>query len=158
MSQTDKSIRKSVRLPGYDYSFQGAYYVTICTNNRFPYFGKIHDYKIALSRIGMIVEHDWMSIPKHFAAVGLYEFAVMPDHVHGIVELTTQDHSLASIIGGFKAGVTRLCRQNELVDNEKLWQRGYFEHIVSTEQSLRRIRQYIIDNPIQWELDKPFPF
>jgi REP element-mobilizing transposase RayT len=84
----------------------------------------------------------------------LYEFVVMPDHIHAIIEITEVAHSLPAILGSFKSAVTRICRQRNLIDGHPFWQRGYFEHIVRTEKSLLRLRQYILDNPVQLDLDR----
>lgn len=77
--------RKSIRLPGYDYSQPGAYFITICTHDRLPLFGKIVDGAMVLNTAGKIVEKCWCAIPGHFPQVTLDEFVVMPNHVHGII-------------------------------------------------------------------------
>ena len=76
---------ESTRLKGWDYSSAGFYYVTICTKDKHPYFGFIVDGEVQLSDIGEIAFICWMAIPEHFSSVGIDEFVVMPNHVHGIV-------------------------------------------------------------------------
>jgi len=78
---------ESTRLPGYDYSQPGYYFVTICTKYKFCYFGEIVDEKMVLNNIGKIAVKYWLEIPKHFLQVTLDEFVIMPNHVHGIVEI-----------------------------------------------------------------------
>ena len=75
----------SSRLPNWDYGSNAVYFVTICTHNRYFYFGKISDGNIQLSETGKIAMQCWIEIPNHFPFVELDEFVVMPDHVHGIV-------------------------------------------------------------------------
>ena len=76
---------KSARLEGWDYSNNGAYFITICTQNRRCFFGKIIDRKIYLSKKGQIINKNWQKITKQFPFVKLDEFVVMPNHVHGIL-------------------------------------------------------------------------
>ncbi|MCD4664834.1 MAG: hypothetical protein K8R68_06140 [Bacteroidales bacterium] len=82
------------RHPGWDYSWPGGYFITICTKNRKKYFGDIinpHTNAIPnvmqLSKLGKIAFQYWMEIPNHFPFVWLDAFVIMPDHVHGILIL-----------------------------------------------------------------------
>jgi REP element-mobilizing transposase RayT len=77
--------RKQNRLKGFDYSSNGYYYITICTQERKHYFGEIVNDEINLSEIGKIAKKYWFEIPNHFPFVKLNEFIVMPNHIHGIV-------------------------------------------------------------------------
>ncbi|HNF28553.1 MAG TPA: hypothetical protein PKV80_29075, partial [Leptospiraceae bacterium] len=76
---------ESARLKAWDYSTPGCYFITICTKNREPYFGKIEDGEMYLSDIGAIAENFWKEIPKHFPNIQLDESVIMPDHIHGIL-------------------------------------------------------------------------
>ena len=75
----------SARLQNWDYSSNGGYFITICTQNRVHYFGEIKDAAMQLSTIGQLAEHYWKEIPNHFPFVKLGNFVVMPNHVHGIL-------------------------------------------------------------------------
>jgi putative transposase len=77
----------SSRWQEWDYGWNGAYFITICTAGRECYFGKIVNGKMILSEIGKIADHFWYEIPNHFPFAELGEFIVMPNHVHGIVVL-----------------------------------------------------------------------
>jgi putative transposase len=77
--------RKSVRLPGYDYSQAGAYFVTIVTWQRECLFGDVLDGEMILSLFGQIADECWRAIPEHFPTVELGAYVVMTNHVHGIV-------------------------------------------------------------------------
>src|SRR5471030_188022 len=79
--------RRSIRLKGYDYSQNGLYFITICTYNRECLFGEIIDKKMILNDAGKIANECWVKIPEHFPAAVLHEHVVMPNHVHGIIEL-----------------------------------------------------------------------
>ncbi len=165
--------RKSIRLKHFDYSQPGAYFITICTHNKECLFGRIENGEMILNPAGEIVEQCWMEIPSHFPSVQLDEFVIMPNHIHGILLITNENYivgvqnleplqqnryqniiprSIGSIIRGFKIGVTKWCRQN--LGIYKIWQRNYYEHIIRSEDELNRIREYIINNPLQWQYDR----
>lgn len=80
--------RKSIRLKGYDYSQAGLYFITICCQDRICRFGKIENDIMILNDAGKIADECWLEIPQHFPNAMLHEHIVMPNHVHGIVELT----------------------------------------------------------------------
>jgi REP element-mobilizing transposase RayT len=183
--------RKSIRLTGYDYSQEGAYYVTICvgkracrggsraalTNINHNIFGHIENGKMILNDIGKIIHDSWLWLANQYNYVNLDEFIVMPNHLHGIVFLTGvighgqgqgQGASrgapttlrkplrkpLGQLIGAFKTVSTK---QINMVCNTPgvcLWQRNFYEHIIRNESDLNRIREYIIDNPANWEEDR----
>ncbi|MBD8388249.1 transposase [Dysgonomonas sp. BGC7] len=123
--------RCSIRLCGYDYSQEGLYFVTICTQDKACLFGNISDDEIVLNDVGKIAKHCWLSIPQHFSNAALHEFVIMPNHIHGIIEIVeankhssddvkTNKHSpddtirfkspsktIGSMIRGFKIGVMK---------------------------------------------------
>jgi REP element-mobilizing transposase RayT len=80
-----KHHRRSIRLKGYDYSQEGAYYVTMVTWQREFLFGNILNHEMMLSPYGEIVQKWWQEIPVHFANVETGAFVIMPNHVHGII-------------------------------------------------------------------------
>ncbi len=80
-----KHHRRSIRLKGYDYSSEGAYYVTIVVQGRECLFGEIIDGEMYLNEYGEIVQKWWHEIPNHFPNVVLGAFVIMPNHVHGII-------------------------------------------------------------------------
>lgn len=79
--------RKSIRLKGYDYSQAELYFITICCKNRACLFGDIVDGKMIYNDAGKIAIHCWLDIPNHFPNSVLHEYIVMPNHIHGIIEL-----------------------------------------------------------------------
>ncbi|MBI5008202.1 MAG: hypothetical protein HZB98_00790, partial [Bacteroidia bacterium] len=83
--------RKNIRLPGWDYSGEGVYFITICCYERESFFGRLIDDKIIFSEIGKMASGFWKEIPEHFNHVRLDEYVVMPNHIHGILIL---DYSL----------------------------------------------------------------
>ena len=94
----------SARLQNWDYSSNGAYFITICTQNREHYFGEIKDAAMQLSTIGQLAEQYWKEIPNHFPFVELENFVVMPNHIHGILiinklhdDITAEMRLIASV-------------------------------------------------------------
>lgn len=84
----EKHHRRSVRQQGYNYLQNGLYFVTICCQDRNCLFGKIINGKMVLNDAGRIANTCWLDIPKHFPHAVLHEYVIMPNHVHGIIELT----------------------------------------------------------------------
>ena len=79
--------RKSIRLKGYDYSQKGLYFITICCHEKKHLFGKIINAKMILNDAGIYAKKCWLEIPSHFTNVILHEYVIMPNHIHGIIEL-----------------------------------------------------------------------
>jgi len=160
--------RRSIRLKGYDYSRSGAYFVTICAQNRVCLFGEIVNGEMTLNDAGLMVKTVWFNLPNHYPNVGLDQYVIMPNHFHGIIELSnnvgaglkpapTKRHGLPEIVRGFKTFSSRRINKIHHTPGVKLWQRNYYEHIIRNENELNRIREYIINNPAQWALDRENP-
>jgi putative transposase len=158
--------RKSIRLKGYDYAKPGLYFITICVNDKQYLFGIIENGKVALNDAGKIAEKCWMDIPAHFPNAKLHKHIVMPNHIHGIIELIENGgnfqpqrnefqkmipHSICSIVKGFKIGVTKWFREKK--DSRIIWQRDYYESIIRDKKSYERITKYITNNPHNWLKD-----
>jgi REP element-mobilizing transposase RayT len=79
--------RHSIRLPGYDYSRSGAYFITIVTQGREFLFGEIQNGEMRLTQSGQIVQRAWHDLPNHYPHVSLGAFCIMPNHVHAIILL-----------------------------------------------------------------------
>jgi putative transposase len=86
----DKDHRLSIRLKGFDYRQSGAYFVTICTQNRACLFGAVADGEVRLSDAGEIAKATWNELPARFPSLGLDVFVVMPNHIHGIIMVGAQ--------------------------------------------------------------------
>jgi len=171
----DKHHRQSIRLKEYDYKQSGAYFVTVCTQNRACLFGAVADGEMQLNNPGQIAKTAWDDLPARFPSVRLDAFIVMPNHVHGIIIVGAQfiapsdgfgtatidpgviNHAptLGEMVRAYKAVSTRLIKQAGTP--AFAWQRNYYEHVVRDEESLNRIRQYILDNPARWAFDHENP-
>ena len=154
-----KHHRRSIRLPEHDYSQPGGYFVTIVTQDRECLFGDVVNRKMVLNNAGKMIQRIWNELPTRFSNIQLDEHIVMPNHFHGIVIIMKKsDKSLGDMIGAFKSITTHEyilgVRNNGWQQfNKKLWQRNYWEHIIRDEKDLNRIREYIINNPLNWEGD-----
>ncbi len=89
--------RQSIRLKGYDYSKAGNYFVTICVKDKERILGEINDGIVSLSDIGKIADQCWQKIPEHFPNVQLDEYVIMPNHIHGVIEIVKNDDNIDGI-------------------------------------------------------------
>jgi REP element-mobilizing transposase RayT len=171
--------RRSIRLRDYDYRQSGAYYVTVCADERRCLFGEIVNDEMQLNPAGEIVESVWEQIPQHFPNTELDAFVIMPNHVHGILLIIGDERgisvgatdsvapttrfvappkgSLGVIISQFKSVATKQIRKALNRPDEIIWQRNYYERIVRNARELEAFRDYIRDNPMQWALDRENP-
>jgi putative transposase len=83
--------RKPLRLKAYDYNQQGAYFVTLCTQNRECLFGEVMDNVMVLNEAGRMVEAIWNDLSTHYPSITLDAFIIMPNHVHGVININTVD-------------------------------------------------------------------
>jgi len=160
--------RRSIRLKGYDYSQDGMYFLTICAYQQECLFGAIVNGVMQLNELGRIVSEQWGAVSRRFPAVELDAFVVMPNHFHGILAIvedgaTADDKrpTVGEIVGAYKSLCIHHCLEwtkRNMPDRTlgKLWQRNYWEHVIRNESELNQIREYIHNNPAQWELDKLF--
>jgi putative transposase len=168
-----RNNRRSIRLPEYDYSQPGAYFVTLVTRERECLFGEIKNDVIFLSEAGRIVWEVWNSLPARYAQIALGTAVVMPNHFHGIViinettgvgvihELPLHQQrrrmTLPLVIGYFKMNSAK--RINEILGSPgiSIWQRNYYEHILGDDDEYQRIHLYIKANVDNWITDDENP-
>jgi REP element-mobilizing transposase RayT len=173
----DLHHRRSNRLVGYDYSQTGAYFITICTNNRECLFGDIGMGQMTLNAVGQIVADEWMKTVAMRSSIESDEWVVMPNHFHALVvvnndtamlspEQSTEYQytgsetfgcpvrgSIPTIVRSFKSAVTKRVNLLRQTPGLPLWQRNYWDHVIRDEVDFNRIREYIQINPQRWELD-----
>lgn len=152
--------RRTTRLTNYDYSSEDLYFITICSEGFKSTFGDIINQKIKLSILGRIVNDVWNNLTSRFNNIVLHEFVIMPNHIHGIIEIKNHGEcTLGEIIGAFKSLTTlkyiKVIKQNNLTPfDRRVWQKNYFEHIIRGSKSHEKIAAYIIENPIYWDDDR----
>ncbi len=172
--------RKQNRLKEYDYSLNGHYFVTICSNNKENIFGEYienpvgtalaavryennSNNDIKLSKLGQIIDNQWNDIPNQYDNVELDEYIIMPNHIHGILILHKRTGAspvptISNIIGSFKSKTSveylRYINNKKLNVCGKIWQRSFHDHIIRNDRSLNNTREYIINNPMTWGDDE----
>ena len=162
--------RRSIRLPGYDYQQAGMYFVTICVQEKECLLGEIVDGEIHLSNHGRLAEAGWNWLNNQYPFVSIDLFCVMPNHVHAIIQIHdvgqgknpgkekgVQRKSLGRLVGAYKTHTTKQINIQHDSSGIPFWQRNYYEHIVRNQKDLDRIREYISNNPLKWELDNENP-
>jgi len=171
--------RRSIRLRGYDYTRAGMYFVTICAKDRECLLGEVAGGEMRVNRQGEIVAAYWQAMPRHFSNLELDAFVIMPNHMHGIIMIVgakhlpqfpnasplrssqpphgTQPASLAAIVQNFKSVSARKINLARGTPGAPVWQRNYYEHIVRNQADLQRIREYVANNPLKWDLDQLHP-
>lgn len=155
-----------MRLQGYDYTFPGAYFVTMVTQLRECLFGEVVDSEMQVNQFGIIVDQAWMDLPSHYPQVTLEVFVVMPNHVHGIVVINECrggsqtrpyrmiQHGLPEIVRAFKSFSAMRINQLQKRDRVAVWQRSFYDHIIRNEQDFRNNWEYIHNNPQKWQDDE----
>jgi REP element-mobilizing transposase RayT len=177
-----KHRRRSMRLKGYDYTQAGAYFVTICAHRREHIFGEVVHGKMKPTAWGETARAEWFKTAelRPYVELDEDEFVVMPNHIHGIIRIaddgnnvgalprnaqsraeqrsaptkTVMPGSLGAIVRAYKSAVTYAINTAEKTRGSVVWQSNYYEHIVRNERELNAIRQYIIDNPRNWKMDR----
>ena len=154
--------RKPNRLTEYDYSTPNAYFITICTKNRMNLFwtdvGAIIDRpdNVPLSNLGMIAQQSIEDIPKHYSAVSVNHSVIMPNHIHLLLQINTDVDgrpmaapTISTVINQTKGIVSKKA-------GFSIWQKGFYDHVIRSEQDYLDIWNYIEGNPGEWAKDKLF--
>ena len=168
--------RKSIRLKGFDYGKDALYFITSVIKDREIFFGEMNSGRMILNQYGEIAGKQWFWLGQQYPYVVLHDFVVMPNHIHGIIEInrkniditavgTGRDLSLLpkksikikplpQLIGAYK---TTVSKQIHLAGNKNFaWQRSYHDHIIRNDNEYHRITNYIHNNPRNWNEDDLF--
>lgn len=176
----------SARAQWWDYGWNGAYFITICSRNREHFFGEISGGKMLLSNTGIIADILWYEIPNHAPFVELGDFVVMPNHIHGILILNKPDANVetghANVETGHALSLRSTIGRNRFQNIGKNtvssiiasyksavtkhanrlglgngWQPRFHDHVIRNDREYQRISDYIINNPMNWSEDKFYP-
>jgi REP element-mobilizing transposase RayT len=161
---TKQPTRKANRLHDYNYSSNGAYFITICTKDRALILWD-EEYlnvgeaayslpQIILSPIGQMVQTILLNIPDVYKNVFVDAYVIMPNHIHMIILLQEDETpwaspptiSISKIINSFKTLTSKQYGQS-------LWQRSFHDHIIRGQKDYDKIKEYILSNPLQWQND-----
>ena len=152
----DYPQRKPNRLKDYDYSLEGAYFVTICVKNMREILGKIVNEQLVLSEYGLVIEREIECISRIRKECFVEKFVVMPNHIHMILHIVGDDgnrparirgNSVSNMVQGFKGAVTRQIGYS-------IWQRSYYDRIIRNDDEYQKIWEYIDTNPANWNEDE----
>jgi len=133
--------RNNIRLKDYNYSSNGFYFVTVCTDFKEPFFKN--------KKLKEIVVAELARLQSRFKGVKIDYFTIMINHIHMILSLQNSKHSLPQVIQAFKSLTTLKAKQAlPLQVKARLWQKSYYEHVIRMEMALFKIREYIQNNPL----------
>lgn len=178
----DKYRIPSARAAWWDYSTANAYFITICTKNRRPFFGHIRKGVMCLNAVGSIAHNAWLrtlALRKDMN-VELGEFIIMPNHFHAVVVIgrnayNQESHNQEGIgvpplptagVGGtfgpqrnnlpaiVRGFKSAVTKEARTWNIEFAWQSRYHDHIIRNERSFTTISNYIVHNPDNWQQDK----
>jgi putative transposase len=160
----EKHQRRSIRLPDYDYTQPGAYFVNLVVQDRQPILGEIQAGQMMLSRLGQVVRKVGSELPRHYPHLAMDILMIMPNHVHLIMELTCAPvrrgetrRGLPEMVRALKSFSARQINRLRNTPGVPVWQRNYYDHIIRTQDEWERIRWYIENNPGLWEEDQENP-
>ena len=153
--------RKSPRANWHEYD-GGDYFVTICTKDKFHYFGEIKNDEIKLTDIGIYLKSQIENIQKYYPFAEVLLYTIMPNHIHLIISICTdainrvptsarnvmKKQMLGSVIRGLKARVTKYANDNKI---QFAWLGRYNDRIIRNKNEMNRIAEYITNNPIKWK-------
>lgn len=150
--------RKPNRLTGYDYNQNGAYFVTMCVQERREILWNVGARIvrprgfIPLSKYGIIIDNAIREIPKRYPSVYVDKYVIMPNHIHIILILSydggraMRAPTIATVINQMKGHATKQI-------GFSLWQKTFHDRIIRDEREYLKIWRYIDTNPAQWEDD-----
>ena len=160
--KNDLPQRKHPRLNHYDYSTSGAYFITICTQNRRCLLSRIVGRGLAPAEIqftayGRIAQEQLLLLEQRYPSLPIDQYVIMPNHIHAILllEETSEDSqrpTIMDIVCAYKSLTTRQCKKVQPID--KLFQTSFYEHVIRGREDYNEIAEYTVNNPKQWELDK----
>ena len=155
--------RKINRLKSWNYSNNGGYFITICTDNRKHILSKIcvgDGFPVPqLTKTGQIVDDYIKNINLKYSCVTVSEYMIMPNHIHLLLLIDNNgtgnpSPTVGNIIGWFKYNTTKSVNEEYKSAGNKLWQRSYYDHIIRDEKDYMEKRNYILTNPSKWADDE----
>lgn len=153
-----KSLSQKLRMDGRDYSRPGWYFVTLGADYHNPLFGSVEGCEMRPNALGRLVEQCWDEIPRHYGHIALGARQVMPNHFHGLVQITRSGgKGLGEVMNVFKGAVTREWRRAAVSryserEPQPIWAPNYYDVICFNADELEIRERYILANPRRWAL------
>ena len=156
--------QKPNRLVNYDYSLNGSYFITICTQNRAQILSEIivgrglAPAECKLSEYGKIAEIQLLNLEKKYDGLRIDKYVIMPNHIHAIISINnvtagaSPRPTLSDMVCTFKSMTTRLC--NKKRQGNRFFQTSFYDHVIRGEEDYREIWDYIDGNPAKWREDR----
>ena len=151
--------RKPNRLTEYDYSQPNAYFITICTKNKEKLFWEDVGASIArpekpqLSFYGNVVQEAILNIPKIYPTISMDNYVVMPNHIHLLLQIHTDDSGRAMLAPTISKVVQQMKGYVTKQLGASIWQKLFHDHVIRGEMDYLEIWNYIEGNPSKWEED-----
>ncbi len=153
--------RKQMRLNDYDYSQNGYYFITVCTESRQTNLSDVYNGGVLLRPIGKIAENEIAELTKRYK-IGINPYIIMPDHIHMIIKINRETQraeqspapTVCDMICAFKSLTTKIANKNDNCIGRRIWQRNYYEHIIRDENDYIANAEYILNNPLKWETER----
>lgn len=157
------------RIPEYDYSQTGAYFVTICTHERKQILSEIvGDGFPVLKLCGKIAAQFIQNIPEKYPHISVDNYVIMPDHIHILLHINTVGEAfrlpesgtgnpsptIGNVVGWYKYQSSKEINRLRNTPGEKLFQRSYYDHVIRNQQDYNEIWEYIENNPQAWAIKK----
>ena len=153
--------RKHPRMNHYDYRNAGAYFITICTQNKRCLLSRVVGRGLAPAEIqdtpyGQIAREQLLLLEQRYPSLTIDQYVIMPNHIHAILLLeetagASPRPTIMDIVCAYKSLTTKHCKQIQPID--KLFQSSFYEHVIRGQEDYQEIAAYIVNNPKQWELD-----
>lgn len=143
--------RKHIRIENYDYSSPGAYFITACVHGRKPILWNVGaaTSRPLLSSIGRIVEMAILQIPEHYPAVSVDKYCVMPDHIHMLLSINTDEDGRQIAAPTVSAVVGHMKRWVSMQIGNSIWQKSFIDRVIRNDKGYRAVWEYIENNPIK---------
>ena len=153
--------RKQIRLKDYDYSQNGYYFITVCTESSQTILSDVCMGKVLLRPIGKIMENEIVELTKRYK-IEINPYIIMPDHIHMIIKVNRETQraercpapTVCDMICAFKSLTTKIANKNDNYIGRKIWQRNYYEHIIRDENDYITKAEYILNNPLKLETER----
>ena len=150
--------RQRNRLEEFDYSQNGAYFITICIQERKKILSEIVGDGFPVPKLpGRIAEEMIFQIPIKYPEVFIDKFVIMPDHIHMLLRISGTGNpspTLGNVIGWYKYQVTKKINQARNVQSMRVFQRSYYDHVIRNQRDYNETWEYIENNPKAWAIKK----
>ena len=155
--QNELPKRKYPRLNDYDYGSAGAYFVTICTQNRACLLSRVvgdeYSGNVEYTKFGKIAEQQLLSLENKYPCLKIDQYVIMPNHIHILFVVEDKTYpAITGVVGAYKSLTTKECNKNGHFG--KLFQRSFFEHIIRGREDYEETAKYIFENPTRWYFDE----